>query len=56
MRAGWMQKTRRTGLRCSFLTHPCTWDDLLKFNDIGYKCTPNEMHEIEVIYVQFQEL
>ena len=26
-------------LRCSLLTHPCTLDDLLKFNDIGYKCT-----------------
>ena len=24
-------------LRSSFLTHPCTLDDLLKFNDIGYK-------------------
>ena len=26
-------------LRCSPLTHPCTLDDLLKFNDIRYKCT-----------------
>ena len=26
-------------LRCSLLTHPCTLDDLLKFNDLGYKCT-----------------
>ena len=26
-------------LRCSLLTHPCTLDGLLKFNDIGYKCT-----------------
>ena len=26
-------------LRCSLLTHPCTLDDLLKFNDIGYKYT-----------------
>ena len=26
-------------LRCSLFTHPCTLDDLLKFNDIGYKCT-----------------
>ena len=26
-------------LRCSRLTNPCTLDDLLKFNDIGYKCT-----------------
>ena len=26
-------------LQCSLLTHPCTLDDLLKFNDIGYKCT-----------------
>ena len=26
-------------LRCSLLTHPCTLDDLLKFNDIGYQCT-----------------
>ena len=26
-------------LRCSLLTHPCTLDDIHKFNDIGYKCT-----------------
>ena len=26
-------------LRSSLLTHPCTLGDLLKFNDIGYKCT-----------------
>ena len=25
-------------LRCSLLTPPCTLDDLLKFNDIGYTC------------------
>ena len=26
-------------LQCSLLTHPCTLDDLRKFNDIGHKCT-----------------
>ena len=26
-------------LQCSLLTHPCTMDDLLKFNNIGYKFT-----------------
>ena len=28
-------------LRCSLLTPPCTLDNILKFNDIGYKCTDN---------------
>ena len=26
-------------LQCFLLKHPCTLDDLLKFNDIGYQCT-----------------
>ena len=25
-------------LQCSFLSHHCTLDDLLKFNDIGKEC------------------
>ena len=33
------ENTAHIMLQCSRLTHPLTLDDLLKFNDIGYKCT-----------------
>ena len=33
-------------LQCSLLTHPCTLDDLIKFNDIGYQCTKQCMRKV----------
>ena len=46
VRADWMKKNTAHILRCSTLTHPCTLDNLLKFNDIAYKCTEQWKWEV----------
>ncbi len=35
---GTEQETTAHMLQCPLLTHPCTLDDLIKFNDIGKQC------------------
>ena len=35
----WMTENTPHILRCSLLSHHCTLDDLLKFNDIGNECS-----------------